>query len=470
MKKHLIFLFLILCPYTILICSPDQSLEKGVVLPKILCEDSPENSYALFLPSAYKPEKKWPILYALDPAAQGHIPVDLFQRAAEKYNYILVGSNNSKNGPCQEVIQSLIVLWNDTNERFSIDKNRIYVTGFSGGSRAASIFSRIIMHPVAGIIGCGAGLAKSLIKPKQIHPAYYLGIIGMTDFNYREMMLLGDQLGQQGVDHRFLVHSGGHDWPAEDICQRAIEWMEIIGIRKKIRTKDKSLIDTIFQKEQEVALELETTGNLTHALSLFRTLEDTFNTWLDTGSIQAKILAIQTSDRYLKDEQDENRIKKQEIRYLRKFGQIFAQIEKNSPLVQDIESYLAKLELNELKALAADNRSTKDRYMAIRLLHGLEIDAGSKGWDFFQKGEFTKAIFLLEIAASGGNKDSLRKKNIYYNLACAFARIKNKKKALENLKMALELGFDDFGHIKRDEDLAFLRDSEEFQKLIKKQP
>jgi tetratricopeptide (TPR) repeat protein len=122
-----------------------------------------------------------------------------------------------------------------------------------------------------------------------------------------------------------------------------------------------------------------------------------------------------------------------------------------------------------LKAMAADSQSDEKNFMAIRLLQGLEIDAGSKGWDFFQKKDFTKAIFFFEIAASGGDSDSQRKKNIYYNLACAYAQIQNKKRALENLKLALEHGFDDIELIKKDEDLAFLHDNEEFQKLIKKQ-
>lgn len=108
------------------------------------------------------------------------------------------------------------------------------------------MFARVIMHPVAGIIGYGAGLANKLIKSEQIHPAYYLGIVGITDFSYREMMLLRDQFEQHDVSHRFLVHTGGHNWPAEDICQRAIEWMEVIGVRNNIRAMDEDLVNTVF--------------------------------------------------------------------------------------------------------------------------------------------------------------------------------------------------------------------------------
>ena len=468
MKKYLLFLSLLLCTRLLFFAGIGQELEKGKVLPKVLCQDNPEHSYALYLPTAYTQEKGWPILYAMDPGARGEIPVALFRAAAEKYNFILVGSNNARNGPWQEVIQSVIALWNDTNERISIDKKRIYVTGFSGGSRAASIFARIIMHPVAGIIGCGAGLAKSLIKPEQIPPAYYLGIVGMSDFNYREMMILRDQLKQHDVAHRFLVHAGGHDWPPEDICERAMEWMEIIGIKNNIRSIDKELIDTVFAKEYEMARSLESVGELSQALASYRVLSNTFSTWHDISPILDKIQTIPKSEKYLHDRQDEYRIHEREMQYLRKFDQVFGQIEKNPPSIQNIEHYMANLGLVELKTEAAEIHSGKEHFMAIRLLNGLEIDAGSKGWDLFQKDDFPKAIIFFTIAAQGGKKDSLRKKNLYYALACAYARIQNKKKALENIRLAIEHGFDDIEHIKQNEHLASLRDSEEFQKIIKR--
>lgn len=467
MNKRLFLFHLGLILLALHIYSSGQKLETGTILPKVLCRDEPENSYALFLPSSYTPESEWPILYALDPGARGSIPVELFRQSAEEYNYIIVGSNNSHNGPWQDVIRSLIILWNETNERFSIDKKRIYVAGFSGGSRAASIFSRIIMHPVAGIIGCGAGLAKSLIKPEQIPPATYVGIVGMTDFNYREMMILRDQFEQEEMSHRFLLHGGGHDWPAEKLCQRAIEWMEIIGMQKHLRPLDENLIDRIWEKERDIARSLENAGEISRALRQYKILAETFSQWQETKPMQEKIRAILVDDDYREDARDENWIQEKEMRYLGKFGQVFSQIEKTHPPIVDLEGYTAKLDLEELIDKATDSRLGREHFMAIRLLLGLEIDAGGKGWDLFQKGDISKAIYFFEIALQAGNEDSPRKKSIHYNLACSYARSGNTKMALKNLRLALEHGYDDIDHIKQDEDLAPLRDNVEYQKIIK---
>jgi hypothetical protein len=51
-----------------------------------------------------------------------------FKDAAEKYGYIVVGSNNSRNGPqpLSEIVRDLSA---DTHARFSIDDQRIYLAG-----------------------------------------------------------------------------------------------------------------------------------------------------------------------------------------------------------------------------------------------------------------------------------------------------------------------------------------------------
>jgi hypothetical protein len=43
----------------------------GQVIEKVVCEGSPDESYALYLPSNYTPSKRWPIIYAFDPGARG---------------------------------------------------------------------------------------------------------------------------------------------------------------------------------------------------------------------------------------------------------------------------------------------------------------------------------------------------------------------------------------------------------------
>jgi tetratricopeptide (TPR) repeat protein len=465
-RKSVLLILILISVQAFLPADVEEEFEKGKVIDKVVCKKNPDKSYSLYLPTAYTADREWPILYAFDPGARGKLPIDHFRAAAEKYNYIVVGSNDARNGPWEPVFQSMTAIWSDTNKRFSLDKKRIYVTGFSGGSRAASLFSRIIRQPVTGIIGCAAGLANPIIKPEQIHPSFYFGVVGITDFNYREMVNLHDQLTQNNVSNRLLIHAGGHDWPPEDICLRVIEWMEIIGMKKKVRPVDDNLIFEILKKEQAEARSLESSGELNSALSVYEDLAEIFGEWIDMSGLRSKIERIKQNKKYKAEIKLENRIKKGEVFNLRKFNQFYSQIEKNPVSIHELERYIQILKLDDLAKRAGKRKSGKEKAMAVRLLKSLEFETTSKGWTQFQGKKFEKAIYFYEVAAKAGNEDSLRKKYIYYNLACSYARMQNKKRAIKNIKLAVEHGFDEIEHLEKDEDLEYIRDREEFQKII----
>jgi len=109
----------------------DIVFEKGKVLQNVSCRKDITQSYSLYLPSDYTKDKKWPVVYAFDSHGKGLIPVELFKDEAEKYGYIIVGSNNSKNGTPWETTSAIYdTLYSDTHHRFSIDDSRIYTAGF----------------------------------------------------------------------------------------------------------------------------------------------------------------------------------------------------------------------------------------------------------------------------------------------------------------------------------------------------
>ena len=56
----------------------------------------------------------------------------------------------------------------------------------------------------------------------------------------------------------------------------------------------------------------------------------------------------------------------------------------------------------------------------------------------------------------------------YYNVACFYAVQGITDDAFKWLKKALDKGFDYFDHLRTDPDIEILRESEEFEKLLKK--
>jgi DNA-binding SARP family transcriptional activator len=54
----------------------------------------------------------------------------------------------------------------------------------------------------------------------------------------------------------------------------------------------------------------------------------------------------------------------------------------------------------------------------------------------------------------------------WYNLACSLARTGDPDGAMDALRRAVELGYDDAGWMLRDEDLAAVRDRQDFRTLV----
>jgi len=73
------------------------------------------------------------------------------------------------------------------------------------------------------------------------------------------------------------------------------------------------------------------------------------------------------------------------------------------------------------------------------------------------------AIKAYKISLYLGNKDKGR---VYYNIACAYSRLKDEEKALENLDNAIINGYNNFNYLKIDKDLFFLRSQKEWEKWI----
>ena len=218
-----------------------DNIEKGKIIDTVRCKN-PKYSYALYLPAKYSESTKWPVIYIFDPGARGKLAVSGFVPAAEKFGYIAVCSNNSKNSMAgTELEEAINYLFSDTEARFSIDDGRIYTAGFSGGSRVASMVA-LNNKFISGVIGCGAGL-PNYAGLKNIPSFDYFGLVGNRDMNYLEMCDLEKELDNLGMSVELRVFNGGHAWPSPDLLEEAIEWMELKAMYKGTRNKNPGFIN-----------------------------------------------------------------------------------------------------------------------------------------------------------------------------------------------------------------------------------
>jgi len=221
-----------------------QTVALGRVVDPVQCAGDPSQSYALYLPSTYTPDRPWSVLLAFHPAARGRALAEKYQAAAERYGYIVAASNNARNGPHAVSAAAAQAMSTDVSRRFAIDPKRIYLTGFSGGARV-SLALALANDAIAGVIASGAGFHDS--RPRENVRFAIYGTVGVEDFNYLEMREMDRVLTSP---HFLAVFPGGHTLPPDDVALDAIEWLEIDAMQSGRRGRDEALAGTILERRR----------------------------------------------------------------------------------------------------------------------------------------------------------------------------------------------------------------------------
>ncbi len=221
-----------------------QTLLRGALVDPVACSDDPSQTYALYLPSTYTPDRPWSILLGFHPAARGRQLVEKYQAAAERYGYIVAASNNARNGPHAVSAAAAQAMGADVSQRFAIDPKRIYLTGFSGGARV-SLALALGNEAIAGVIASGAGYLDS--RPRQKVNFAIFGTAGVEDFNYLEMREMDRALSSP---HFLAVFPGGHTLPPDDVALDAIEWLEVQAMQSGRRDRDEALARAILERRR----------------------------------------------------------------------------------------------------------------------------------------------------------------------------------------------------------------------------
>ncbi|WP_089357334.1 hypothetical protein [Ekhidna lutea] len=200
----------------------------GIVTDSIICKHDKSQTYAVYLPSNYTEDKKWPIVYFFEPAARGKVPVQLYAEVAEELGYILACTNNSRNGSYDNSFKAADAIFVDTESRFSIDNSRIILSGFSGGSRLALSIA-VITKAAYGVIGVGAAqptVPHYMVLDRKNFK--YAGLVGARDMNYLEHKTFQSLLNALSMDNLLLVSNLKHNWATPSDFRIALLWMQMV--------------------------------------------------------------------------------------------------------------------------------------------------------------------------------------------------------------------------------------------------
>jgi predicted esterase len=437
-----------------------EALPTGAVVESVAVRSDPAQSYALYLPNAYAPERKWPLLICFDPLARGRVPVERFRKAAEAYGFVVVGSNNSRNGVDGRVVSDYISsLWSDAHERLSIDDARVYAAGFSGGSRLATGFAANCRGCVAGVFASGAGF-PSASPPARKLPFALFGAVGFDDFNFGEMRELQKRLDESGSVSLFETFEGGHGWPPEEVCEKALAWFRLRAMRDGALAKDEKFIDAqLSARLADAGRRLAKRQNVDAYESYLAVARD-FQGVRDVSAAADGAARVKGSRELKSELQTESELARRQAQAASGVRALWAKrAEDDEQPTPRLEARARLAELRKKGGLAEDSA---ERRLARRVLSELLIGAYEEAnAAASRRKDYETASAALELARGVEPKDA----NLAYELARLYALGGRKRYALDALEEAVKLGFDDGARMTSDSAFASLSREQRFQKL-----
>jgi poly(3-hydroxybutyrate) depolymerase len=440
----------------------EEKFNRGVVIDRVVSAGDPTRSYALYLPTAYNTTRRFPVLYCFDPMARGAVPVTRFKDAAEKYQYIVVGSNNSRNGP-QPLSEIVRDLWADTHARFSIDDQRAYLAGFSGGARVAISVAFWLKDRVAGVIACGGGFPAD-VPPSTPRSFVLFAVAGTEDFNNPEMQSLARKLEGSTPPIRLAVFEGGHAWLPLQLATDAVEWLEVQAMKSGIRDRNPTLINEVFEHALSQALADEAGGDRYRAYRRYAAMAQDFSGLHDVAEVEKKAKELSATKEIKDGLKQEKRIEEEQIFRIQSIQRLIGAYEVAD---ESFESLTAlRHELRGQREAAKGTEPSVKRTVARRVMGSLFVEFFELGNMAVSRKEYKKAVTYYFVCTEI-QPDNARP---YYYLARAHALAGSRNKALEALKTAANKGFTGVQELagKEFEDFQSDKRFKEILELVKK--
>jgi pimeloyl-ACP methyl ester carboxylesterase len=240
---------------------PD-SFALGKVIDSVICSADPTQSYALYLP-ATKNKRALPVIYFFDPHASGSLPLHKYKALADAYDFILIGSNNSKNGNDWQHTETIWqTLFDDTRKRLTLDQQRLYTAGFSGGAKVAGYVA--LQHPeIKGVIANGAGLPDG--TPAGNYSFSFTALAGEGDMNMTELIAISTAFDKTQTRHRIILFNGKHEWAPVKSMTIAMLGLQFDAMFNKLLPLNDTLINAYVNQSKNTVAAYTKANNLVKA-------------------------------------------------------------------------------------------------------------------------------------------------------------------------------------------------------------
>lgn len=457
--KRLLFSFALLLAAAF--AAAAQNLPAGTLVERVELKADPTQSYALYLPSNYDPQKKWAALYCFEPLARGKLPVSIFQDAAEKYGFIVVGTYSSQNGMDGKTLSNNINdLFADTRSRFSIDEKRIYATGFSGGSRVASNIAISCGGCIRGVIGVGAGFPSR--QQAKFPPSFlYFAAFGVDDYNYYEMRRLEKKFDESNGIHVFETFNGAHQWLNKELAETSLQWMNLYAIKEGALQKDDKFIDYFLAKMAARAKDHVSAKRFLEAYQVYKSIVRDFDGLRNISEFKDILERMAKSGELKKSIKDDAEQIDDQMRNASRLKTIGMKLQTSEERPDALQ--MLRIDIENLRKTANEKEDSTRRRVARRSLNHVFAETYEAAvFQYERQKKYSLALVNLEVAG----EIYPERPHIWYARARLLALDGQEKRAIQALQKSQELGFSDFKTVESEEAFSKLKGDDQFKKLI----
>jgi len=442
-----------------------QNFPAGEITEKVLCQEEPDRSYALYLPKGYDPKNSYALVLIFEPISRATLPLEKMQQAADHFGIILACSWDTYNmNDFRDNIASAKAMWMDVATRFSVDTNRTYTSGFSGGARLASEIA-IVTGTIAGHIGCGAGLRNTTHTNKTI-PFSIALVIGNQDMNVMELTDLDRKLSFTKSTHRLFIFEGGHEWPSPEVFMEVFGWLNVQAMRSKLLPHDAAFIQAQWEKDLNEAQRFINAQDYLEAQRLYERMAHDYITLRDTTHASDLANELRKNPDYKEGLQRKMRLENAEKMRQRRYVQDLRK--QGSTLPSELEEYQKLLRPWIQEKQRQDEHILKTKFQDERLMAQRLIDFAwrmsiERSMNLYASGSYREALFLALLSTVYVPEYSYP----FILVAKCYAQLDSPKEALIFLERALDLGVNQPERLAEDPAFVKLYGSPKYQELFK---
>ena len=439
----------------------------GTVTATVVSPSDSTQRYALYVPSAYRPDRAWPVVVIMDPRGRALIPLGALEGAAESLGYILISSYNTVSdgsaGPNELAVAAMI---DDVQGLFSVDTRRLYFVGLSGTARMSWTLGNSLAEHTAGVIGFGAGLPSAAWLVTRMldaeAPFAFFGGAGDLDFNYEEVLELDWALDSEDFAHVVEFYAGPHAWPPPEVFEHSLDWMEVRAVRSGLRDPDPVLLERLYRKRVDHARALEADGSVYAAALTYRDVVTSFDGLVAVDSARHRSEELARSGAFRATETGLRASVIERRRFDVEVRELLLRV-RETGIAPDVKDAVRRLEIERLQEEASTADQNERSRAAQRMLEALFVRASFyEPRGYVEVREFEIAVALYRLA------DVIKPHSppVCLGLGQAYAQLNDFDRAFEALDCLSEIGSLSLSRLESDPLLAPLRSDGRFADLL----